>query len=147
MTNCRGRLRALVLELHRKSRAKRVSGVESRLAKCLAPHGRVEGAIEDSPGPISSWRDQNPKGQPQAHSRSALVALMLANPLRLYEAVRDDAPSRQRRQDERRVAMRDFRNKSFEAPTAAAPALGARDRIAWTNAPDCSWQHSASPGS
>jgi hypothetical protein len=38
---------------------------------------------------------------------------MLANPLRLYEAVRDDAASRQRRQDERRVAMRDFRNQSW----------------------------------
>lgn len=39
-----------------------------------------------------------------------------------------------------------FPESIMEAPTAAAPALGARDRIAWTNAPDCSWQHSASPG-
>ena len=80
MTNGRGRLRALVVAHHRKSRAERVIGVEPSLATRLAPHGRVEGAIEDGPGPISGWGDQNPKGQPQAHSRSALVAPMLANP-------------------------------------------------------------------
>jgi len=116
MTNCRRRLRALVVELHRKSRAERVMGVEPRLATCLAPHGRVEGAIEDGPGPISGWGDQNPKGQPQAHSRSARVALMLANPLYLCETVRDHAPSRQRRQDQKHVAMRHFRNQSWRRP-------------------------------
>jgi hypothetical protein len=84
MTNGRGRVRALVVAHHRKSRAERVIGVEPRLATRLAPHGRVEGAIEDGPGPISGWGDQNPKGQPQAHSRSALVAPMLDQPL--YEA-------------------------------------------------------------
>jgi hypothetical protein len=57
MTNGRGRLRALVVAHHRKSRAERVIGVESRLATRLAPHGRVEGAIEDGPGPISGWGD------------------------------------------------------------------------------------------
>jgi hypothetical protein len=146
MTNGRGRFRALVVAHHRKSRAERVIGVEPRLATRLAPHGRVEGAIEDGPGPISGWGDQNPKGQPQAHSRSALVAPMLANP---STPLRSGARSCSFATTPSRCKAR--RNETFpesimEAPAAAASALGARERIAWTNAPDCSWRRSASPG-
>src|SRR5262245_16853776 len=122
MTNCRGRLRALVVELHRKSRAERVIGVEPRLATCLAPHGRIEGAIEDSPGPISGWGDQNPKGQPQAHSRSALVALMLqpSTPLRSGARSCSLATMPSICKD---VANEKFPESNMEPPAAAASRL------------------------
>ncbi len=140
------RLRALVVAHHRKSRAERVIGVEPRLATRLAPHGRVEGAIEDGPGPISGWGDQNPKGQPQAHSRSALVAPMLANPSTpLRSGARScsfaTTPSRcKARRNET------FRNQSWGRLPLPLPRLTHASEIAWTNAPDCSWRRSASPG-
>jgi hypothetical protein len=123
--------RALVVAHHRKSRAERVIGVESRLATRLAPRGRVEGAIEDGPGPISGWGDQNPQGQPQAHSRSALVAHMLAanssTPLRSGARSCSCATTPSRCKARRNET---FPESSMEAPAAAAPALGARERIA-----------------
>jgi hypothetical protein len=67
-----------VVVYQRKSRAERVVGVKPRPASRLAPHGGFERAIEDRPRPVRGWGDQDPKGQREAHSRSALIAIMVA---------------------------------------------------------------------
>jgi hypothetical protein len=59
-------------------------GVEPRSASPLARAGRLEGAIEDRPGPIRGGGHQNPQGQRQAHPRPH----MIGTPMRLYEVVR-----------------------------------------------------------
>jgi len=64
-----------VVEQHRKSRAERVVSVKPRPASRFAPHGRVERAIQDGPGPIRGWGDQDPESQRKAHWRSALIAI------------------------------------------------------------------------
>ncbi len=61
-----------------KSHAERVVPVKACPASRLARHGRIEGAIQDSPRPVRGWCHQDPKGQPEAHSRRLLSGLIVA---------------------------------------------------------------------
>jgi hypothetical protein len=72
---------------HRESGADGVVGIEPRAASPLARAGRLEGTIEDRPGPVRGWGHEDPEGQRQAHSRPH----MIRTPCASYEAVRDDA--------------------------------------------------------
>ena len=52
--------------------AHRPASVKPRLLARLAGLGRLEGTVQDGPGPVRSRGDQDPEGQGEAHSRRSL---------------------------------------------------------------------------